>query len=226
MLWCLRAALGSAIPIQEITAWGLWLPYWDNETQSEWSGSMQKQGKVPRWDGNFVNTFLQKSQQSHTYTYKKVCALQLCRSADILGPYEKSDLFLKWLNFYENGIFSSLSHLRNVQWKAAAEMLNLSFSKKAHWLTVHYIVLELKESRTKTHFHYFGGINVHAMPQYLQCLFLATKFTVFLKFKVNQKSTAIYFSFYWSLQWRCQNTVSRVWDTSRSRRVINQMESN
>lgn len=138
----------------------------------------------------------------------------------------KDRFILKVTEFLWKWYFLLFLHLRNVQWKAAAEMLNSSFSKTARWVTVHYIILELKESRTKTHFHNFGGINVHAMPQYLQCMFLATTFTVFLKSKVNQQSIALYFSFYWSLQWRCQNIVSRVRDTSRFRRVINQMESN
>lgn len=135
--------------------------------------------------------------------------------------YFKSD----WI-FMKNDNISSFFHLRNGQRKAAAEILNSSFSKKALWGTTHYIVLELKESRTKMHFHDFGGINVHAMPQCLQHMFLGTTFTVFLKSKVNQQSMALYCSFYWSLQWRSQNMVSRALDISRSRRVINRMESN
>jgi len=77
-------------------------------------------------------------------------------------------------------------------------MLNSPFSKKALRGETHSTVLELNESRTKTHFHHFGGINVHATPQGLQYMFLATTLRVFLKSTVNQQSMALY----WGLRWR------------------------
>lgn len=201
--------------ITPLRQWDLW---------TNWVNAEAGRGTKMRW--KFCEHILtQATTITCLYTQKGVCTpvVQDCRHSWAIW---KVRFILKVTEFLWKWYFLLFLHLRNVQWKTAAEMLNSSFSKTAHWVTVHYIILELKESRTKTHFHNFGGINVPAMPQYLQCMFLATTFTVFLKSKVNQQSIALYFSFYWSLQWRCQNIVSRVQDTSRFRRVINQMESN
>lgn len=126
-------------------------------------------------------------------------------------------------------VISSFSHLRKGEWNPAVEMLNPAFLKKALWWNACYIGPKKKkkrESRTKKHFHYFDGINAYATPQWFQHIFLDTMVTVFLKSKMKQHFMALYWSFYHRLWWRCQNTISKALDISRSKKAINQVESN
>lgn len=138
----------------------------------------------------------------------------------------KNLIYFKSEGVFMKMVISSFSHLRKGEWNPAVEMLNSAFSKKAVWGNACYIGSKLKESRTKKHFHYFDEINAHAMPQRFQHIFLDTIVTVFLKSKMKQHFMALYWSFYCSLWWRCQNMVSRALDISKSNRAINQVESN